>query len=363
VRSLILEPAGNLYGSERVLLDFLTAARGLASWNIAVCCPPRTPLLPYLSDLGVRVFPYFAANLHTRGRIARATALAGLVAAMTRFRPDVLYVNQAGATRIALAAGRLFRVPVVTHVRLVEDVDYLSQLTERADLRIAVCISTFIRGLFNSATAPEDLVTLYDPYQPKTVWAAAGSAPQGIATLACVGRLCQVKGQDLLVGALAALGRVGVHARALFLGAPPPGDSFDVELRALATSLGLDDRIEWAGFQESVLDRLRLTDVLVCPSRVEPLGRVIFEGWDAGVVPVGFAGSGGTAEVINASGGGILFDRPDADSLADALRRALALSRLEREAMVARGRQWLREHCDPKRFAAELTAVWQRAAQ
>jgi hypothetical protein len=38
----------------------------------------------------------------------------------------------------------------------------------------------------------------------------------------------------------------------------------------------------------------------VCPSHMELLGRVIFEAWDVGAVPVAFSGSGGAAEIVAA---------------------------------------------------------------
>ena len=39
--------------------------------------------------------------------------------------------------------------------------------------------------------------------------------------------------------------------------------------------------------------------VLACPSHREPLGRVVFEAWDAGAVPVVFAGAGEVCERLS----------------------------------------------------------------
>src|SRR5450432_4426431 len=96
-RVLIVEPAGNLWGSERVLLDFLDQAIK-SEWQIAVCCPANTPIIPALTGLGVPVFPAFIANLHLKPRAYRLMAAVRLFFVAARFKARLIYVNQAGAT-------------------------------------------------------------------------------------------------------------------------------------------------------------------------------------------------------------------------------------------------------------------------
>src|SRR5258708_5111878 len=129
-RVLIIEPAGNLWGSERVLLDFLQHTFQ-CGWQIGVCCPPNSPIISRLSLVPVRIFPQFIAELHLQARAYRLLAAIKLLWVAIRFRPALIYVNQAGASRIALFVGRRLRIPVVAHVRLVEDVAYVQSLPAR----------------------------------------------------------------------------------------------------------------------------------------------------------------------------------------------------------------------------------------
>ena len=102
---------------------------------------------------------------------------------------------------------------------------------------------------------------------------------------------------------------------------------------------------------------LKDCSVLACPSLREPLGRVILEAWEAGLVPVAYAGSGGAAEVIRRSEGGIVYSEQTAASLACALSRALSLSSDEAAALAANGRAWTRENCDPGAYGKSFRAI------
>lgn len=366
-RALILEPSGNLWGSERVLLDFLQVA-AQSSWQIAVCCPPRTPILESLGALKVEVFPTFTANLHLQGRKQRFGALVNLLRAARKFRPNLIYVNQAGATRIALAVGRMLRIPVVTHVRLAEDVEYVTSLGagERA-LPKVLCISHIIREMFEAQNAVSEaqLEMLYDPYAFRAEEASAASEilPGEAPVFSCVGRLAHIKGQDVLLRALTALQSEGIEARVYFVGAPGPGDEFGDELKRLANELGVDKRVVWAGFQKQALSHLGRCAAQVCPSRGEPLGRVVFEAWDAGILPVAWAGSGGPAEVIRQSGGGLLYEEQAGEDLARSLKMALNMNVEQKSEMIERGRAWLRNNCDPARYTMQMLAWWQEVVK
>jgi glycosyltransferase involved in cell wall biosynthesis len=361
-RALIIEPSGNLWGSERVLLDFLRQAIN-SEWQLAVCCPLSTPIIPHLSAIGVRVFPTFIANLHLKPRAYRALAIFRLLAAVWRFQAKLIYVNQAGATRIALAVGRLLRVPVVTHVRLVEDVTYIKRLN--ADARYLpkiICISKFILSLFGSNIDQTQTAMIYDPYAlaNNRSWHAPVKRPNQILTVCCVGRLTAIKGQDVLLHAIALLKSEGFAVRLLILGEAPPGDQFVEKLKKLAEVLGITDVITWLGYREDVFSSVQGCDVQVCPSHSEPLGRVLFEAWDAGILPIAWRGSGGSAEVIESSGGGLLYDEQSGESLAGALRLASDIKIDVRRELIGRGREWVSRNCDPKMFASAMFNLWRQ---
>jgi glycosyltransferase involved in cell wall biosynthesis len=87
------------------------------------------------------------------------------------------------------------------------------------------------------------------------------------------------------------------------------------------------------------------------------LGRVVFEAWDSSSLPIVGAFSGGAAEVVRASQGGLLYNEQTPESLAGTLRACMLLSTQECDEMINRGRFWLRENCNPEEYSRNLLNV------
>ena len=133
------------------------------------------------------------------------------------------------------------------------------------------------------------------------------------------------------------------------------------KLEILAADYKAHSSIRWLGFVDDVVKLLRTCSILVCPSHREPLGRVIFEAWDAHVVPVVFAGSGGAAEIVTAAQGGIVYDEQTPEMLAKALTGALELDREQAARLVNNGRLWMAEQCDTKVHGEKISRILRSA--
>jgi glycosyltransferase involved in cell wall biosynthesis len=163
--------------------------------------------------------------------------------------------------------------------------------------------------------------------------------------------------------AISHLKEEGTPVHGHFFGTGDGGDSFSLELAKLVDRLGIADQIDWHGYQEEIPSRIAAAAVLVCPSHVEPLGRVVFEAWDAGTIAVAWAGSGGPAEVIKASQGGFLYTEQTGKSLARTLQSVLELSPSARQQLVDRGRRWLSRNCSPAAYGERMLAHWREAGK
>ena len=97
----------------------------------------------------------------------------------------------------------------------------------------------------------------------------------------------------------------------------------EAELGALAARLGIAPRVRFLGWRTDVAALLAAADVLVCPSRHEPLGNVVIEAW-AHRRPVIATASQGPAAVIRDGENGLLVPIGDADALASAIARMIA---------------------------------------
>jgi colanic acid/amylovoran biosynthesis glycosyltransferase len=137
-----------------------------------------------------------------------------------------------------------------------------------------------------------------------------------------VGRLADKKGVEVLLRALARI----PEGSLVVVGDGPEAP----KLKALAGTLGIDQRVRFIGTQPRarVMQELRTAHALVIPSVVGQGGDrdgtpvVMSEAMAAGV-PVIASRLGGLAEHIASGETGLLFDPGSESALADALRRAL----------------------------------------
>lgn len=359
-RVLFVEAAGNLWGSERSLLDMLTA---LPALNVAVSCPPRRPLVVELESRGIRTFPTFVYRLHEKARWQRMDAAIRLLQTCLLFRPDVIHLNQSGSYKVALLSAQILDIPIVAHIRIFEDAAYLARqwpVTRR--LRGLVAISRAVEKEIRRFEALDaiPLHTIYNAYVSQHPSAAA-PVPGARVQIACVGRLVPIKGQDVLIEAMAWLKQSGSPVQCVMAG---EGDAaFTTRLKILAADRDVASAIEWAGFVADVARLLQRCEVLVCPSQREPLGRVIYEAWDAGLVPIVFAGSGGAAEIVSAADGGIVYDAQTPESLGRAVRAALELDAAERARLVANGRHWIAANCSPTAYGEAFSLIMVQASR
>ncbi len=181
-----------------------------------------------------------------------------------------------------------------------------------------------------------------------------GPLPQGRLVLA-VGRLVEKKGFDVLVDAVALLPDV----RARIVGDGP----LRGELERRAARAGAGDRVEFAGSlpPAGVRAALEAADVLAMPCVVardgdrDSMPVVVKEAMAMELLVVA-SDEVGLPECVLAPWG-TLCPPGDPGALAEALRRALAMSPQERERAGSAARAWVREHADVDRETRLLANV------
>jgi glycosyltransferase involved in cell wall biosynthesis len=143
--------------------------------------------------------------------------------------------------------------------------------------------------------------------------------------LLSVGRAVPKKGYDVLLRALAQL-PTGLAWRFVHVGG---GDEIPA-LKALACSLGLENRIEWCGAQrqDGVLCRYRAADLFVLASRIaadgdrDGLPNVLVEAASQGLPCISTTVSGITEFLVDGENG-LLVEPENPAALAQALARAI----------------------------------------
>jgi glycosyltransferase involved in cell wall biosynthesis len=180
-------------------------------------------------------------------------------------------------------------------------------------------------------------------------------------TVGYIGRLSAEKGVDTLIDALAQTSNREI--RAVIAGDGPERG----RLEDLASRLGLDSRVRWAGYvpHERAVDFYGEIDVAAVPSRTTPgwkeqFGRVVIESL-ACEVPVVGSDSGELAKLIPSTGGGWTFPEGDARRLAELLDR-LDADPEARIAAAQAGRLVVERDFDLERVAGRFAEVVSRAA-
>lgn len=252
------------------------------------------------------------------------------------WRPEVVHAHLRRATRL-LSRCRIDAARVSTLHLGINGPQFL-------DMDALVCISpwqlgTIPPGYRGRAVLIRNSLVPHPRQSPERIAALRaemGAAP-GEFLIGGVGRLAQSKGWDVLLRAFAAAALP--DARLALIG--------EGRERARLERLA-GPRVRLLGFRPDAKDYYQAFDLFVCPSRREPMGRVILEALDAGV-PVVAAAAEGPQEIL-AEYPGDLVPIGDVAALAAALRRAHAERSGFRPVDVSA------HHLD--RVAAELVALY-----
>jgi len=267
----------------------------------------------------------------------QAKELDKLVAWLVEQKPDVVCLSNSLLIGFARRVREELRVPIICSLQG-EDA-FLDSLPEpyrercwrlvqerAADVDRFVAPSRYYNALMQERLrlAPEKIVVIYNGIDLEGF--APAAAPPEFPTVGFLARMCVDKGLDTLVEAFIKLAPRVPHVRLKIGGTQTDAD------RAFVNDLS--DRLEQAGIANAVKFLPNLTHaekqqflrgltVLSVPTRCgEAFGLFVIESLASGV-PVAQPDNGAFPELIELTGGGVLYAQGDANSLADALEKLL----------------------------------------
>lgn len=138
--------------------------------------------------------------------------------------------------------------------------------------------------------------------------------PREAPLLLAMGRLHDAKAHDVTLNALAR-----VPDAVLWIAGTGP---LEGDLRQLAHDLGVAERVRWLGWRSDAGALYRAADLVVFPSRFEPLGNVVIQAWAYGK-PVIAAEAAGPKALMRDGDDGLLVPINDPVALAEAITRLL----------------------------------------
>ncbi len=173
----------------------------------------------------------------------------------------------------------------------------------------------------------------------------------GKRVLLHVGRLSPEKQLDVIFEAIAELAPIEPDLRLLVVGRGPAESAF----KAKAASLGISDRVVWAGFipDEDLPVAYASSEALVIASTFETQGLVVLEALASGTPVVGVR-SRAIPEFVDEGKNGCLFEK---DGCADAIKRCLVRTDSMMMSAVSSARMYSVESC-----TAKLEDAYKKAA-
>lgn len=316
-----------LYGSDRSFAESVAALRqAYPSAEIEVVLPRDGPIRGLLEANASRIViePLWVLRRKDLPRLV-ATApvvlpLAVLRAARRLRRCDLVYINTSVIVDHVLAA-RFFPGKALQHIH------EIPEGATRTLLRRLVLWGR-ARLIFNSQATreafeappghPSDVI--YNGVAGPADWAPTDYDGKRRLRVLMLGRINRIKGQEVLLAALAALPpeiRDRIETRIVGSAFEDPG--LEMALREAVTSAGLDSHVSVEPFLDDPTPLYRWADVVTVPSRrPESLGRVAIEAMAFGRPPLASA-IGGLREVVADGVTGRLLPPGDADALAQAL--------------------------------------------
>jgi len=381
-------------GGEISLMDVMASLRARQpDWRLDLVAGEDGPLVQQARDIGVNVvlapFPAALARSGDSGSGAFEALWSGLRAGsatmayksalrriLANLDPDIVHTN-GFKMHILGAWTRPKKASLVWHVR-----DYVSTRPVMKRL-LAMNARKCAAAIGNSQSVAKDIrkvcgrrletVCIYNaidlkrfsPWGPKTdLDAMAGfhPAPAGTVRIGLVATLAHWKGHEVFLRALARMPK-DLPFRAYVVGGPiyqteRSQRTLD-ELRVLAASLKIGDRV---GFTEYIADTagaIRALDVLVHAStQPEPFGRVIAEGMACGRAVISSA-TGGAAELIQE--GEDALSHPPGDDAALAERLTQVTKNLELRLRLGRAARTTAERrFDRSRLADQIIPFYTR---
>ncbi len=337
------------------------------------------PLVDRLAEAGipVHVLPMPTSVIDARkddlgggGALLRIKSVAAAMASVARLallmrcqRGDLVHTNSLKADIIGGLAGRLARLPVLWHVRDRIDEDYLPPRVARLFRRSSGLVPTAV--VANSAAtlrtvalpgqSPRPLMSVvHDGIDLRAVRRGSVAGHAHGPVIGLVGRITRWKGQHVFIRAAELVRRKFPNAKFQIVGAPLFGEeAYELEIRQLVRSLGLEDCIEFTGFRKDVAELVAAMDVLVHASITgEPFGQVIIEGMAAGK-PIVATDGGGVPEIVVDELTGLLVPMGEHEPMARAICRLLA-DPVTADDMGLRGRERVKACFTIQRTAQQI---------
>lgn len=341
-------------GLEHVVLSLVSRAASLNQIASVIGLERRGNLADQCEKLGAKVY-----CVDKRPGL-RPGIIKPLAQLLKDLHPDVVHTHQIAALLYAGRASRKAGIKAVVHTE--HGKHYARRLRTRWLGRIAAswaqrffCVSSDIAVEVADwrVVKPSKISVVYNgielesprPHHAGNDVRNEVGIPTAATVIGTVGRLSNIKRQDILIRCLAKIRKHNTNVHLLIVGDGP----LKTDLIQLAWKLGLADVVHLAGYQTEPRKYLAAMDVFALSSASEGMPLALLEAWAVGRPVVAFR-VGGLPEIIAHRRNGILVDAGHETELAEAIYEVITNRKLAGE-LAAEGRRQVENE-----FSLERTA-------
>jgi glycosyltransferase involved in cell wall biosynthesis len=315
-------------GAERELLRILDDLPRLGYHPIVACLEDG----PFVQELDRRKIEHHAVRFPPWRKLfaypRRASAVRALRELIIAKRPRLLHVNDIWWIPQTLRAVEGMRIPVVAHVRQeIEPPKARWYELEKVD-RVFPVSRQIQRSLEAGGILSARLHVLHSGVDLRAVPAQATGRdirhqfgiPVDVPVIGTVANLFPRKGYEVMLRALPTILKSLPELHYLVVGSGTA--AYETRLRSLAKELGVETRVHFAGFQDSVYLCLAAMDLYVHPALMEGFGIAVLEAM-AMCKPVVATATGGLPEIVQHGETGIVVAPGDPEALGQSVSRLL----------------------------------------
>ena len=336
MKILHVETGRHFLGGPQQVIYLINALRERGHENILVC-PPDSGIDPVAREAGIRVQNLFCAgdlDLPFAYRLAQF---------LKDQKPDLVHCHsRRGADLLGGLAASVADVPAVVSRRVDNTEMRIMAGLRYRPFRKVVAISAAIAEVLRQHDIDEERIVVIRSAVDAGAFAEEPNCEafrrgfgieDGVFTMAAAGQLIPRKGHRFLLQAASELIITHPSFRLVIFGE----GYLNNQLRAQASSLGLGDVVQFAGYRDDLDTFVGCFDLFVHPVLAEGLGVAALKAAAAGVPVVG-CDAGGMKESVLHGETGLLVPPEDADALRAAMATLMDDDQT-RAAMAEAGRQ------------------------
>lgn len=311
-------------GGEISLLNLLKKI-DKKSYNPIVVCPSEGGMSLAIRDMNIYVEIVPMKRLRYLNLYSLISGVWRLIEVINRYKIDIIHANGSRCMIYGGIAGKIKRIPVIWHVRIIEKDNLLDRILSKLADRIIV-ISNSVRDRFNWLKNREKISVIYNGIDIDDFSRDINtdkirkelSITEDEIVIGTVGQLIPMKGHKYFIEAAKIVLEKIKNVKFIITGSSQENSSYEMELKNMVKNYNLEDKIIFTGYRKDIKNIIALMDIFVFSAVGEGFGRVLIE---AMVLqkPIVAANSGGIPEIVVDGKTGLLVPENDPHSIASAV--------------------------------------------